>query len=768
MARVSITAALGTRAKPTRRLAGWLGLGLCVYGVWQVSGWSWHREVVGDVANYPIDAAAAVAAFLAARRCAAVPKLQAGWILIGLALTMYLVGDVVWTGYEAAGAPPYPSAADGFYLAFYPLMLSGLFLFGVGRLGRDARLRLGLDLGVVALGGAAIVTYVVLGPTLLQDDSASLQTIFSVAYPVGDLILLVGLGSVLLRRSAPSSDRALQFLAATLVLWVIADMLYGYLSLHSAYHGGDVVDSLYMISMVMFALAASAQRVPDPDAVVADDRPRPSWAPYVAVAVCFGLLLRVHGGDPMFPNTSLVIASILAVVLVSVRQYLAQRDLVQTRGEMSYRSLHDELTGLPNRTLLTDRAGQMLARARRAKYEVGVLYIDIDDFKRVTDSLGRREGDVVLRAVAARLAGTVRGSDTVGRLESDEFVVLVDDSAFEVGPELVAERICDVLRQPIDLGSVYSNPVLVTASVGIAVGVRETAEDLIGDAGIALGRAKAAGKDRWVVFESHMHAVLHDRFALELDLKTALANDELFLLYQPTFDLSTETIDGVEALLRWRHPVRGVVSPDVFIPLMEDNGLILPVGRWVLRTACAQAARWHAAGHDLRIAVNVSGRQLEREEFVVDVADVLELTGLDPSALTLEITETALMRDAPSAARRLRVLKDLGIRIAIDDFGTGYSSLAYLRQFPVDRLKIDRSFVSDIVKSGDSRALIHTLVQLGKTLGLETLGEGIETRAQLRELQRQGCDLGQGFLFSRPVPPAQLDELLQRHVHAAL
>ena len=345
--------------------------------------------------------------------------------------------------------------------------------------------------------------------------------------------------------------------------------------------------------------------------------------------------------------------------------------------------------------------------------------------------------------------------------------MLVDESSFEVGPELVAERIRDVLGQPIELGRIYPHPVLVTASVGIAVGVRDTADELIGDAGIALGRAKAAGKDRWVLFESHMHAHLHDRLALELDLKTALAHDELFLVYQPTFDLATETIDGVEALLRWRHPTRGIVPPDVFISVLEANGLILPVGRWVIRTACAQAARWHAAGHDLRVAVNVSGRQLEHEGLVLDVADALEATELEPSALTLEITETALMSDTPSAARRLEALKDLGVRISIDDFGTGYSSLAYLRQFPVDGLKIDRSFVADIARSRESRALIHTLVQLGKALGIETLGEGIETRAQLRELQREGCDQGQGFLFSRPLDPGAVDELLRRRLKAA-
>ena len=263
------------------------------------------------------------------------------------------------------------------------------------------------------------------------------------------------------------------------------------------------------------------------------------------------------------------------------------------------------------------------------------------------------------------------------------------------------------------------------------------------------------------MFESKMQTAAQDRLALEMDLKEALDADQFFLLYQPTFDLQSETITGVEALIRWRHPVRGVLAPNSFIPLGEATGMIVPIGRWVLRTACQQAAAWHHQHSRLGISINVSARQLDDSDLVHEVAETLTATGIDPHTVTLEITETTLMRDADAAAIRLHELRALGVRIAIDDFGTGYSSLAYLRQFPVDALKIDRSFISAIATSRESKALIHTLVQLGKTLGLETLGEGIEEQSQLRELQREHCDLGQGFLFARPLEPDAIEQLLQ-------
>jgi predicted signal transduction protein with EAL and GGDEF domain len=356
----------------------------------------------------------------------------------------------------------------------------------------------------------------------------------------------------------------------------------------------------------------------------------------------------------------------------------------------------------------------------------------------------------------------VRESDTAARLAGDEFLVLLDSSTLDAGPELVAERLLRVLGEPYDLRAQIGRQVSATASIGLALAEQASAEELLADADVALYAAKAAGKNRCIVFESAMQTAVQDRLAFELDLGEALDNNQLFLVYQPIFDLSTELPTGVEALLRWRHPTRGIVAPDVFIPIAEANGSIVTIGRWVLQQACRQAARWHARGHALAISVNVSGRQLDHDELIDDVQDALGATGLDASALTIEITETALMKDPKAAAGRLTRLKALGVRVAIDDFGTGYSSLSYLRQFAVDAIKIDRSFINTIATSKESTALIHTLVQLGKTLGLQTLGEGIEHPAQLQHLQAEECDQGQGFLYARPMDLDEIDQFLEQ------
>ncbi len=739
-----------------------LGGLLVVYAGWQLSGWpSGHRELVGDVFFYPVDVAAVGAALGASRRCADRPRLRSAWRLAALAFASYLAGDVAWTVYEFVGSRPYPSAADAFYLLFYPLLLWGLLRFSPGRLDLSERVRLGLDLAIVAIGGSAVVIYVVLGPTLVQGGQDSLQTAFSIAYPAGDMVLLVGLGSVLLREPDASSTRALAFLAAGLLFFVAADLGFGYISLHSTYQGGDPVDSLYMVSIALFAVAGAAQSRAGPAGELAIEPQRrcASWAPYIAVAIGFGLLIFEQRRSTL-TGESLVIAAVLLAVLVSIRQFLAQKDLVHTQGLLSYRSLHDTLTGLPNRELVIDRAEQMLARARRTGKPMAALYIDVDDFKRVNDSLGHASGDELLRVVSSRLLGVVREADTVARLGGDEFVVLLEDIALDAGPELVAQRICQLLKQPIDLHA-KGRTVAVTASVGIALGQQGSADELLRDADVALYQAKAAGKSRSIMFESSMQTAAQDRLALEMDLREALDADQFFLLYQPTFDLRSETITGVEALIRWRHPVRGVIAPNTFIPLAEENGLIVPIGRWVLQTACRQAVLWQHQHCPFGISINVSARQLDNSDLVPEVAETLASTGIDPHTVTLEITETTLMRDAADAASRLSALKALGVRIAIDDFGTGYSSLAYLRRFPVDALKIDRSFISALASSRESQALIHTLVQLGRALGLETLGEGIEDQSQLRALQREHCDSGQGFLFARPLEPEAIDRLLQ-------
>lgn len=435
----------------------------------------------------------------------------------------------------------------------------------------------------------------------------------------------------------------------------------------------------------------------------------------------------------------------------------ALRLVEQRTGQLQHQALHDPLTGLPNRALLFDRAEQMLFRSQRQTLAIGALYVDLDNFKDVNDSFGHQFGDQLLCAVGARLAGALRPSDTVGRLGGDEFLVLVEGDGLDAGPELVAERLHAVMSEPFDLQTHEPVRLTVRASIGVAVGRRDSADELFRDADVALYAAKAAGKDRYVVFRPEMQTAIHDRLDLEMDLRRAVERDELFLVYQPIFDLGSLTPKGVEALIRWRHPTKGLVQPDDFIPLAEETGLIIPIGRFVLSQACQQAVSWHAMGLPINMAVNVSVVELESRSLVDDVRHTLERTGLNPAFLTLEITETSLMHDTELTANVLHDLKALGLSLSIDDFGTGYSSLAYLRQFPIDTLKIDRTFITKANQTSESGALIRTLIQLGKALGIETLAEGIEEEAQLDRLQREKCDSGQGFLFARPLEPSDIE-----------
>jgi diguanylate cyclase (GGDEF)-like protein len=430
--------------------------------------------------------------------------------------------------------------------------------------------------------------------------------------------------------------------------------------------------------------------------------------------------------------------------------------------EIRYQALHDSLTGLPNRVLILDRVEQAMARARRDHVDVALLFVDLDGFKDVNDNLGHKVGDDLLCSVASRFAGTLRESDTVARLGGDEFVVLAEGISLAAGPELVAERLLKVLAEPFCLGEGDGAPisVSVSASIGIAAGVRDSSEELFRDADVALYRAKEAGKNCYVVFEAEMYQAMHSRHELEMDLQAAVGTDQFFLHYQPIFNLSDMTVIGVEALLRWNHPSKGLLQPDQFIPALEASGLIIPVGRWVITEACRQAMLWRDKGRDLKMSINASARQIDAHTLLEDVCTALQESGLPPEMLIVEITETCLMRDAKGALHQLNALKSLGVRIAIDDFGTGYSSLAYLQQFPVDSLKIDRSFISGMGKSPEGDTLIHTLVQLGKALNLETLAEGIEEDGQLAQLRGEQCDVGQGYLFARPAGPEEIEQYL--------
>jgi diguanylate cyclase (GGDEF)-like protein len=444
----------------------------------------------------------------------------------------------------------------------------------------------------------------------------------------------------------------------------------------------------------------------------------------------------------------------------------SHEELTRRQEELAFLATHDALTGLPNRTLILDRVEQMLVRSRRSQTPVAALFIDLDNFKTINDTLGHGAGDELLRAVAARLDSVVRDIDALGRLGGDEFVIVAEGMSLSAGPELIAERLLEALKQPFELKGA-DNRLTVTASVGIAAGDRVSAEELLRDADIAMYRAKWDGKNRYVVFESGMQDAVQSRMELEMDLRVAFENDEFFLVYQPTFNLQDMTPTGMEALIRWRSPVRGIVQPDDFIPLLEETGLITEVGAWVLWEACRQCAIWRKSGYPVGMAVNVAARQLDTDEFVTEVHDALAQSGLEPGALTIEITETTLMGNADETARRLTAIKQLGVRIAIDDFGTGYSSLAYLQRFPVDALKIDRSFISRVSQDPEGETLIRTLVQLGKALAIETLAEGIEQSRELSLLKEEQCDSGQGFLFARPLELDACESFLQDWIGGA-
>lgn len=440
----------------------------------------------------------------------------------------------------------------------------------------------------------------------------------------------------------------------------------------------------------------------------------------------------------------------------------SHEELNSRQKELVFLATHDALTGLPNRTLILDRIEQTLMRTRLKQEPVAALFIDLDNFKAINDSLGHGAGDELLCAVAARLEGVIRETDALGRLGGDEFVVIADGLSLAAGPELVAERLLEAFDGPFKLGDAEDIRVFVKASIGIATGSRSSAEELLRDADIAMYRAKWGGKNRYLVYESGMQDEVQSRMEVEMDLQGALANEEFFLVYQPTFDLESMTPTGVEALIRWRRPGRGVVQPDDFIPLLEETGMIVDVGAWILDEACIQGAKWQEAGYSLNLAVNVSAVQLDSDDLLSQVEEALNSSGLDASGLTIEITETTLMQNVEETARRLDSLKRLGVRIAVDDFGTGYSSLAHLGQFPVDILKIDRTFISQLADGSEGEILLHTLAQLGKALSIETTAEGIERPQDLSLIQSEKCNNGQGFLFAHPLSAQDADSFFRQ------
>jgi diguanylate cyclase (GGDEF)-like protein len=443
--------------------------------------------------------------------------------------------------------------------------------------------------------------------------------------------------------------------------------------------------------------------------------------------------------------------------LIAERVELAL-DGARRANELVRMAYHDTLTGLPNRALLVDRLEQVLVRQHRAGPRAAVLLLDLDNFKLINDSLGHHVGDQLLIAVGNALSTTVRPGDTVARLGGDEFVVLLPEVADAPEAVHLAECISSSLHQPF---AIADRQVVVSTSIGVALSEPEQdrPERLLRSADLALYKAKDNGRGRHELFDPHLEASAVERMQLEADLRVALGCEQLQVHYQPIIELDAGDIVGWEALVRWRHPQRGLISPATFIPVAEETGLIVPIGEWVLATACRQLHRWMALGgrKDLTMSVNVSARQFREPALIDQIVHVIETTGIAAHCVKLEITESAVMQDAHAAERTLRSLKGLGVQVAIDDFGTGYSSLSYLKRFPVDTLKIDRSFVDGLGSDPQDTAIVRSVVALAQTLELTVTAEGIETPGQQAHLRLLGCDFGQGYFFGRPVDAASAE-----------
>ena len=862
------------------------------YGAWQVFHWggSLLRPAIGDAAFWPITLTGAFLAWWIARRGDLSFGVRRGWLLIGAGIVAYLLGDIAQFVNEAIRhAPSEPSLADVGSLLFYPLMFAGVLQFvGVTQL-RAARTRLVLDGAALLSASASIVWFIVLShqQSSLREDG--LQIAVAIAYPVGDLALIFAVTVLAFTRSRAFQGRVAYLFSASLVLFIIADLVYGQVTVAKTYSGGSPLETLWFVALALIAITASeysrtSRRPTEPDRV-RDAIPDSNFLAYSSIGITFGLaaasinttrlrefgavllaglalgvvLFRLewasaekrrqtryfqalvervadyvvvvdadfvprYASPPLLKRIGLAAASVLdehallrfveaddlpllrsslekaasspgseiraqlrvhtapgdEMTVVSVTTNLLDdpavkglvlvlhdvTDNIRLESELRDLALHDALTGLPNRTLIRDRLDQMLSGALRYTSRVAALFIDLDDFKDVNDSLGHAAGDILLQAIATRLDAIVRGRDTVGRVGGDEFVILLEERGEDSTAVLVAQRVLEAITRPVQIDYSPDRMITIAASIGIAYGVDATPDDLLRDADIALYRAKRDGKNRYAIFAAPMHLAAAARLELENDLTGALQRGEFFVLYQPIVDLASLEPRGVEALLRWRHPSRGILGPDDFIPLLEERGLIVEVGLWVLREACEQCVAWVREGRHLVVSVNVSAVQLIVDHFADSVSDVLRTIGLDPSKLIIEITESVTMRDPARISGVLRQLRVQGVRIAMDDFGTGYSSLTGLREFEIDILKIDRSFVSGMNAQGTTKELARTIIHLGSELRLSTVAEGIETEEQLKSLREAGCNRGQGYWIAHPMPATMIPNFADTWTHA--
>ncbi len=766
------------------------------------------RVLISDIEAPVVNLGAAIALFWAAYRTKQyAPSSAKVWLLLGWAQLVYALGDIIWAVLEVGfHISPYPSIADLFYLLYYPLVFVAILQYPSRKfLALDWTKRF-LDLATNLIGASVLFWNYILGPIIANNvDSPLLEQVLGFAYPLGDLALLFSIIFLFYNRLHGESAGPFLLITFGMVIMVVTDSVFSIQTINGTYTPGSMLDSGWIVQNLL-VLAAGVWQIMIVRKMVQEEKISASlvkiandlfsYYPLIWLNAAVGMFYQSHFNTFPMSFQQIAIVTLVLWFIVLFRQIvtnvetkrlfsqidgslktvtkqtqdleaanqiltfeISERKKVEER--LVYDALHDFLTHLPNRALFIDRLDMAIQRSKRhPEIYFSILFLDLDQFKQINDTKGHSAGDELLIQVAQRLSNCVRASDTVARLGGDEFIILqecVDDDATEF---LSANRILNEFKSPL---FVDGDNVYISVSIGILPDISgyENSNDVLRDADIAMYHAKESGKARFEVFDPIMRTQAIQRVMIENELRYAIEFKEFKLQYQPIYSLKTDQIMGFEALIRWHNPRMGLVPPGVFIPVAEETGSIIEIGDWVLTEACRQMKKWHdrfPSWNSLSVNVNISGRQFAQPDFVEKLKKNLSDIGLNPTALKLEITESVLLNSQQTESELFSSLRDMGVHLQIDDFGTGYSSLSYIQHIPVDVIKIDRSFIQELGNGKKFVELIHAIIRMAHSLGMETTAEGIETLDQRDVLKSMGCNYGQGFLMSKPLD-SQLVEL---------
>jgi diguanylate cyclase (GGDEF)-like protein len=747
-----------------------------VGGVWVIAGCLGALGPLSTSTFSIVGTATIVAFILGIRRNR--PAVPWGWAIICLALVLFVAGGAAREWLHTLGNLTSSRSLVPDLITMPGYVLLGVGLTAVASSDRGSR-RPNLDVmldSVIAALGVLVLEWVYLIAPALSETHAPLRTRFLLAgYPAMSTFLVATCMRITFRGRA-HRIRAHQYLGVSFVCLLVGDVLYTLADARLVVFHGTLLDIPYGLAFIGAGSAVLHPSMARPTAPEAESRSTPTRARLAFVAAALGLPALVTAFGRASTRSDHYVVSSIALVLTACAIWRVNRALgahAHAELQLTHQATHDILTGLPNRRMAGAFITECLLQAVGTGHIVALLFLDIDRFKMVNDTFGHSIGDELLLAVARRLQGGTQESDLVARLGGDEFVIVIDGLKGESDAIQTALRIHSLLRAPFNI---QGAEIFSTASIGVAcggggagAGIGTTnAETMIRDADLAMYQAKGAGRDGVAMFSESGRGQVADRLRIERDLRHAVERNELAVHYQPIVSLTTGDIEGFEALLRWFHPVDGPISPDIFIPIAEETGLIVAIGEWVLQESCRAMAVWRKEGpgaRNLTVAVNVSGRQF-RGELLDTIKTALHIHHLPPQSLRIELTESMLIATSESTTRVLAELRRLGIGLSIDDFGTGYSSLAYLQRYPVDCVKIDRSFVSPLsAEDTAEESLVAAIIAMSGALNMKTVAEGIEDENQRRKLTELGCELGQGWLFAKAMPAEEVSVLLRSAPH---